>query len=503
MTTEYQPTMKAYPHQTEALEKMNGHPTFALLMAMRTGKTKVLLDNFGHLELDGKVRDLLVIAPAGVYRTWNRAIIDHCSDDLLRRAKIYIWDSGKSQTKGERDKQERFLNLCRFADCDCNPYNSVMICEKHTKRFPRILLMNIEALSGVRRAQQFCLDFLCERDKAMIAVDESTIIKTPKAARTKFVCRQLAPRAKYRRILSGLPTPRSPLDLYCQFEFLDPAILGFRSYYSFRNVHAVIRNEHIGGRIVPLVVGYRGIEQLQAKIEPHSFRVPFRPKIPSTYTIREVTLTEEQKRIYNEIKTFATAQLDNESHVTATVVITQILRLHQVLCGHTRDELGYIHEIPENKTWELVQLLEDYDGKAIIWCSYDWDITKVSSTLQGIYGSTSVARFWGGNTGTREDEEKEFLNNPDCRFMVATPSAGGRGRTWSNADLVVYYSSTNDLEHRDQSEQRAQGLDKSRQVDYIDLIAPGTVETKILHALRNKINMAASITGDAWREWLI
>jgi hypothetical protein len=203
------------------------------------------------------------------------------------------------------------------------------------------------------------------------------------------------------------------------------------------------------------------------------------------------------------------------------VVIAQILRLHQLLCGHTRDEQGNLHEVPENKTNQLLEILDDYAGKAVIWCSYDYNIQKLTEALRKRFGHADdcayqvgetcncnlpkniVARFWGGNTATREDEEKVFLNHPDCRFMLATPAAGGRGRTWSVADLVVYFSSTYDLEHRDQSEQRVQGLNKERQVDYIDLIAPGTVEEKILSVLRKKINLATMITGDAWKQWIV
>ena len=144
-----------------------------------------------------------------------------------------------------------------------------------------------------------------------------------------------------------------------------------------------------------------------------------------------------------------------------------------------------------------------------MWCSYDADIQKVAKALEKKYGAgrpnefTAVARFWGGNRNSREDEEKKFLNDPRCRFMVATAAAGGRGRTWTVADLVVYYSNTDDLEHRSQSEERPQGVGKTKSVLYADLRVPGTVDDRIVANLRKKINMAASINGDNWREWLV
>jgi hypothetical protein len=114
-----------------------------------------------------------------------------------------------------------------------------------------------------------------------------------------------------------------------------------------------------------------------------------------------------------------------------------------------------------------------------------------------------VARFWGGNVDTREEEEAWFKTKPECRFMVATQSAGGRGRTWDVADLVIYHASRNDLEHRDQSEYRALNVGKERGVDYIDLVVPNTVDMKIIEALRAKIDLSQVITGDSWREWII
>ena len=103
----------------------------------------------------------------------------------------------------------------------------------------------------------------------------------------------------------------------------------------------------------------------------------------------------------------------------------------------------------------------------------------------------------------RGEEEKRFLNDPECRFMVSTPASGGVGNTWVVADLVIYFSSSFDLEHRFQSEDRAHRIGQTKSVTYIDLVASGTIDEKIIHALRNKINLADQITGNSWREWLI
>jgi SNF2 family DNA or RNA helicase len=249
---------------------------------------------------------------------------------------------------------------------------------------------------------------------------------------------------------------------------------------------------------------------------PHSYRKRLEECYdmpPKIYQKREVPLTDEQRRIYRELKEFATVQLSSEVHVTATMVMTQVLRLHQVLCGHVRDEQGNVHEISQNRTRELLDLLGEFDGKAVIWCSYDEDIRRVSEAIRKEYtegGFLSddwshgpVARFWGGNLRTREEEERRFKTDPTCRFMVATAAAGGRGRTWDAASLVVYYSNTPNLEHREQSEERPQNVGKMNSTLYVDLVSPETVDEKYLHALRAKIDMAAAVNGDSWRDWVV
>lgn len=481
----YQPQRKADEYQTKALAKMRGKKAFALLMAMRMRKSKVLIDDFGEMELAGKVKDLMVIAPAGVYRTWIDVLKTDLSEDLKERVVVHLWQSGSGQ--GVQRDRKNFLGA----------------------KEPRVLLMNIEALSRPGDAREFCKEFLKQRDN-VVAVDESTKIKN-KSKRTDAVIKQIKPLSTYRRILSGLAAPRAPLDLFFQFYFLDQKILGWNSWHAFRAHVAYMKQQWFGGRSVMLIDKEQGnngfkpeaIKELRKLIEPYSYRVEFRPKVPTTYSIREVEMTKEQAKAYKEMKEFATTMIASEAHVTATVVIAQIMKLHQILCGHVKDEAGNEHTIPENKTASLLELMEDYGGKAIIWCSYDHDIKKVAAALTEEYGEGSTARFWGGNVKTREQEVKAFKTDPKCRFIVATPDSGGMGQTWDMADLTVYYSSKDNLEHRDQSEQRAMGRDKTKGVDVVDLIHPGTVEIKILEALRNKINMSSVINDDTWRDWVM
>jgi SNF2 family DNA or RNA helicase len=505
----YQPKLPLWTQQQTGLKLLLSQKVFALLMEMRTGKTATILAEFGNLVNDGSnVRDLLVVAPAGVYSVWVDDAAKHLSDEMKTRTKIHLWSAGPSKSsKGKKD-ETAFM----------------------TYQGPRILLVNVEALSLVDRARELCAQFL-EQRPAMMVIDESTCIKGYKAERAKYCAYTLAPLAKRRRILSGLPSPQSPLDLYMQFYFLDRTILNYRTYAAFRARYAVTKRVPFGprGSMIDIVVGYQRVDELAAKIAPYSYRVKLADCYdmpPKIYMRREVRMTAEQHKIYHQILEFSTAALDHEQHVTPTMVITQILRLHQVLCGHTTSDDGMMVRIKENRTAELLELLEDFptDSKAVIWCSYDEDIQKVSKAIAEIYdpsivyidewgnekkrepefpNNAVVSRFWGGNRAFREDEERRFKTEPSCRFMVATAAAGGKGRDWSVANLNVYYSNTANLEHRVQSEERPQAKGKMESVAYVDLVCRGTVEEKIIKALRDKIDLATAITGDGYKEWLI
>ncbi len=167
------------------------------------------------------------------------------------------------------------------------------------------------------------------------------------------------------------------------------------------------------------------------------------------------------------------------------------------------DEERVLHEVPERRTDALVELLNEHAGKAIVWCPWHPALNRIVARLSKEFGPKSVAQFHGRNVRDRDAEERRFLSDPECLYMVATPGAGGKGNTWVVADLVVYYANNYDLEQRDQSEDRAHRVGQTRRVTYVDLIAQGTIENKVVQNLRKKIDLATAINGEQRREWLI
>ena len=467
-----------YKHQLKALEMSWSKPYFALFMEMGTGKSKVLLDNIAMLYDAGKINGALIVAPKGVVGTWYRQEIPTHLPDHIENTPV-LWQA--NITKGQSKK---LGNLFRTGE------------ELH------ILIMNVEAFS-TQKGVDFARKFLSCHNTLM-AIDESTTIKNPDAKRTKNICK-LSEGVKYRRILTGSPITKSPLDLYKQCEFLYPELLGHSSYYSFRTRYAVMKTANFGGRSVQIVAGYSNLAELSDKLKPFSFRVLKDECLdlpPKTYMKRIIKLTPEQEKIYKQMKHLAMAEMEGKSMTTATV-LTQLMRLQQINCGHFTADDGTIKDIKNNRISELLDTLEEIHGKVVIWGHYQHDVETIVEHLKKRYGDNSVVTYYGLTpTSERQKNIENFQNNEECRFFVGTPQTGGYGITLTAASTMIYYSNGYDLEKRQQSEARIDRIGQHFPMTYIDLMVEDTVDERIVKALRKKVNIATQIMGEELKAWI-
>ena len=470
---------KPYAHQMTALEKSWDKNEYGYFMEMGTGKSKVLVDNMAMLYDKGRITGAVIIAPKGVYRNWlSQEIPNHLPSHVQH--KTVLWTASTSKAK---DKEYRQL----FETDD----------DLH------ILIVNVEALS-TKRGLEFVAKFLnCH--EALLTIDESTTIKNPKAKRTKSIL-LLSKRAKYRRILTGSPVTKSPLDLYTQCNFLNEFLLGFSSYYAFRNRYANMIDKNFGGRRVQLIGSYKNLDELANSIKAFSYRVLKEDCLDlpeKVYTRREVELTDEQDQAYATMKSAALAQLKGKM-ATAPHVLTQLMRLHQITCGHLKNDDETITEIKNNRLKELLNLLEEVEGKVIIWANYIYDIKNIVKAISDEYGPESIVEYYGNISAEQRQKNIEKFQDPNskARFFIGNPQTGGYGITLTAANTVIYYSNGYDLEKRLQSEDRAHRIGQNKSVTYIDLIAPKTVDEKIVKALRKKMNIANEIMDEDFREWI-
>ena len=343
----------------------------------------------------------------------------------------------------------------------------------------------------------------------LFAIDESTTIKSPSAARTKNTLR-LAKYAVHRRILTGSPVTRSPLDLYTQCEFLDPALLGFSSYYSFRARYAEMVDRSAGGRTFKQVIGYKNLDELNELLQPFSYRILKKDCLDlpdKVYTTRKIEMTPEQKKAYDEIKRYAMTELSNSEQVSVTSVITQLLRLHQISCGFTRTDTKQDVELKSARLEELMSILEETEGKVIIWANYRYDIQRILRAIQDQYGKASVGAYYGDTT---DDERRNTVQlfqdkSSELKYIVGNTQTGGYGINLTAANTVVYYSNNFDLEKRLQSEDRAHRIGQNNKVTYIDIICKNTVDEKIVNSLKAKQDIASKVLGEekSWKDWIV
>ena len=469
---------KPYKHQMTALEKSWNKQNFAYFMEMGTGKTKVLIDNMSMLYDKGKVDGALIIAPKGVIKTWYEQELPAHLPNHIENVTV-LWQA--NITKGQQEKLESLFE---------------------TETDLHILIMNVEALS-TDKGVKFAAKFL-NSHKVIMAIDESTTIKTPTAKRTKNII-DLGKYAKYKRIMTGSPVTKNPLDLYSQCEFLDPYLLDFTSYYAFRNRYAEMKTMHLRGRSIQVVDEFKNLGELSDTVKTFSERILKEDCLdlpPKNFTKRHIILTSEQRKAYDQMKKAAMAVLNGKVTTTMTV-LTQLMRLHQITCGHFTADDGSVQLIENNRIKELMNVLEETEGKAIIWANYQRDITNIIQNIVKVYGPGSVVDYYGLTPQEeRQDNIKKFQNDDNCRFIVGTTQTGGYGITLTQANTVIYYSNGYDLEKRLQSEDRAHRIGQTKSVTYVDLIAEDTVDEKIVKALRDKINIASEVLGEDLKDWI-
>ena len=451
---------------------------FAYFMEMGTGKSKVLIDNISMLYDKGKINGALIIAPKGVYKNWYSAEIPtHMPDHIEKEA--VLWQAAITK------KQQDLLDTLFKTGTDLH-----------------ILLMNVEAFS-TKKGVDFAAKFLNSHE-CLMAIDESTTIKNPEAKRTKNIVK-LGEHVKYKRILTGSPVTKSPLDLYKQCEFLDTWLLDHSSYYTFRTRYAVMKTANFGGRSVQIVSGYKNLGELSDKLKNFSYRVLKDDclDLPAkTFMKRIVTLTPDQKRLYEQMKKQALAILNGKMTTTVNA-LTQLMRLQQITCGYFKADDGTTQEIPNNRLDELVDVTNEMEGKVVIWAHWQSDVTNIIKALVKEYGVGCCVDYYGLTPNEeRQENIKKFQDDPNVRFFIGTPATGGYGITLTAASNMIYYSNGYDLEKRQQSEARIDRIGQTKPMTYVDIMCEGTVDERIVKALRKKVNIASQVMGEELKAWI-
>lgn len=463
---DYRFKTKPYDHQLRAFMLSRDQEAFALLMEAGTGKTKVIIDTAAYRWGRGDIDGVFIVAPNGVHRQWVEEQLPlHLPD--WSPALAHAHKVGKPQ------------------DALFNPSPKL-----------RWLTMNLEAINttaGRDMAERFL-----RSGRMMMVVDESQRIKNPTAKSTKAVI-QLGRLATLRRICTGTPIAKGLEDKYSQFYFLSPFILGFNSFYAFRNNYCVM-----GGYNNSQIVGYRNVEKFQARIAPFSYRVlkkdclDLPPKIgginhPNGPLKRYVELTPEQRRHYQEVRDQLITFLKDGSAVETPLAVQRILRLQQILCGHLPREDGTVEIIPSNRVKVAVEAAEEAHGKVVVWARFRHDVQVLSAA----FGDRAVV-VQGGQPKENAESVRLFMD-PDSGkdVLIANQQAGGTGLNLAGlVSHVIYYSNSFSSLDRWQSEDRTYRIGTTFPVTYVDLVARGTIDVGILANLRRKKSISDLTLGE-------
>ena len=467
--TPFKHVVKPYEHQRKEFEKTRSWKYSGLFWEMGTGKTKVFLDTAKWLFLNQEIDGLLIVSDKGSYLNWPMTEIPiHFESDIPRR--LAIWKS-KLTAKEEIALRKILIAQDDMLDIAC---------------------VNVEALS-TKRGYEWAKAFL-ESHHAMMVVDESTSIKNPKSLRSRS-CHALGTLAEYRRIGTGTPVPQGPLDVYSQCEFLQPGILGHKSFVSFRYKYAIMREVKMGTRRFQTVAGYCNLEELYLKLNQFTSRLTKAECLDlpeKIYETQFIEMSPEQLAVYKQLKDEAVVLLQS-GMLSSTNAITTIGKLHQICCGHVKDDDGNTTDFPNNRMDALINLLESIGSKVIIWAHYQRDVELIMNAIREANTSTGLfgVHYYGKTTSEeRVAAVHHFMSNDKCRWFVGSPATGGKGLTLTAAHHVIYYSCSYNLEHRLQSEDRAHRIGQKRNVTYIDFTTVGTIEQKILKALKQKKDLA-------------
>lgn len=468
---------KSLPQQVDAKARAKGKNFFGFLMDMGTGKSKVVIDEFCELYEKGEITTVIIIAPNGVYRNWkSEELPKHINTDEIQ------YEVFEYTSKNTSKKYAQYLS-------DMMSKPDIL----------KIFTINIESCS-TDRAFAYMTGIL-DNEEVYLAIDESHKIKNHKAKCTK-ACNHYGTLAKYRRILTGTPLTNNPLDYYSQLNFLDPGCAG-DSYFQFEYKYAIKKQIKAGTRTFPKVVGYRNIEELQGLVSSLCYRITKEECInlpEKLYIEHQVELSNEQKRAYmemHELKMMQLQSIEGENRIFASNALTATMKLHQIICGHVKDEQGNTHLLPNKRGKELVELINNINGQVVLWHCYIGDLLVIEPALREA-GISFV--FHNGSVSREQRQEAiNLFKDGNAKVFVATPATAGTGLTLTNANYQIYYSNSYKLGDRVQSEDRLHRIGQHNPVTIIDMVVPGSIDSKVVKSLKAKRSIADDIL-DNWRE---
>lgn len=455
-----------YKHQIQGLALAYKFPSFALLLDMGTGKTKIAIDLFRLRYKLGQVEKMIVVCPKSVIGVWQDEVSKH---SLIKEDSVFSLPQVVKKTKSSRtDVLKRFLN------------------EKKSKFF----ILNYDSLLTFDSVS----DIMQNPSKLMLTIDESTRVKNPSAKRTKIV-HSLCKLIPYRLIMSGVLIPNNLLDVYSQWYCIDQGEAFGQTFTAFKRNYFF--SDKFGFNYYPKS-GTRDF--ISSVIDSQSYRVRKEECLdlpPSIYETRNIEMTESQSRIYSEIATTMLAQIEKD-RVVCSVALTKLIKLAEITSGFVISNEGKVLNLENPKLDALMDILDEIqEHKVVIFAVHHHSIEHIIEAIKTRNNQSKecVVALYGKTSNNAKDIVNKFQTDEKCRYLVAHPGSGGIGITLTAAKYVVYFSNDYNMENRYQSESRVHriGAEKWDKITYIDLIVKKSIDQSILNSLKNKFNLMKKV----------
>lgn len=458
------PRVKAtlYKHQerayTFAIDTLNKGKALAILAEMGTGKTLITIATVGTLYEQGKIDKLLVVCPKSIVGVW---------EEEFRKFADYKY--ALTVLDGTLDKKKAAFGYMNGSGL-------------------QIIVVNYESCWRLEKE-------IAKWQSDIIVCDESSKIKNPQTSQSKALHR-LGKQTKYNVILTGTPITNNPLDFFSQYKFLDESIYG-SSYFLFRARYAIL-----GGYQRHQIVGYQNLAELVTKAHKIAFRIKIADAMdlpPFIDEIRNIRLEEKAQDIYSNIAKKCYAELAC-GEVTARNVLTQLLRLSQCTGGYVRNDIdGIIQEVSSAKLNALEDVLDsciEEGKKVVVFARFVPEIDAIENLLKKNGISYSLIK---GDVKDRKEQVSQFQTDSNIKVFVGQLQTTGMGLTLTAASVAVYYSLDFSFSNYEQSRARIHRIGQDKKCIYVHLICKGTIDEKIMHALKHKGNIAKLMVDD-WKK---
>lgn len=444
---------------------------FGFLFEMGCGKTLTAIATVGAAYQMGYVKKILVIAPTSVVAVWPKEFRDFADFKYTCRTLL----GEKSQRIKELD------DLIRF------PFEAL-----------KVAVINYESTW-----REGLFEKLQEYDADLIICDESQRIKTHDAAQSKAI-HKLGDKARYKLILSGTPVQNNAIDIFSQYRFLDSSVFG-TNFYQFRNRYAIM-----GGFNKKQIVGYKDLDGLIKKEHSIAFRITKEEAIDlpeQTFETRAITMNKQERELYDRLKRDSYAELDSGGQITATTVLTKLLRLQQLTGGFlVKDDASKPELVSRSKLDALADIIQDYvvgaGKKLVIFARFIPEVHEIEKLVAKELPSRkkAVAIYGEIKKEERGNIVKQFQEDPDTMVFIGQIDTAGTGITLTAADTCVYYSKNYNYATYSQSLSRIHRIGQKNRCTYIDLVVEKTVDEMISKALAKKEDMAKTVV-DNWRDF--